>query len=350
MPAPQKGHLAFELHGERLTGGWDLVRMRGDGKRENWLLIKEADQNATPGSNSAFLEGLASSVTTRRSMEEIAGGAPPAKKRNPDRREAATLKRLMDRYSEAQLATLVDKAPEGTDWVHEIKFDGYRLLGFVAGTTRLRTRNGNDWTDSFPAIVSALEKLKVGSAVLDMEAVLLDVEGKSSFQALQAALGEGGDSGKIVAYVFDLLHLDGKDLTKLSLIERKEKLKALLKTSKQESILRYSEHFAVDGAEMYKQACAKGLEGIISKRADARYVAGRQKTWLKVKCSLRQEFIIVGYSEAKSGARALGALGPQLQKRLRPPLCLESWHWFHDGERARTGYAPARESNPPSRF
>ncbi|HTM47230.1 MAG TPA: DNA ligase D [Bryobacteraceae bacterium] len=304
----KKGHLTFELHGERLKGGWDLVRMRGGGKRENWLLIKEADQDAIPGSNGAFLERLASSVTTGRSMEEIAQGVSPAKRRNPDPKTAATLKRLMDRYPEVQLATLVDKAPEGEAWVHEIKFDGYRLLGFVAaGEARLRTRNGNDWTGSFPAIASALQKLKVDSAVLDMEAVLLDSEGKSSFQALQAALGGGGHPERIVAYGFDLLHLDGNDLTRLSLTERKEALQALLANPKQ-SFLRYSEHFAVDGAEMYEQACAKSLEGIVSKRSDAPYVAGRQKTWLKVKCSLRQEFIIVGYSSAKSGERAIGAL------------------------------------------
>ena len=218
------------------------------------------------------------------------------------------LKRLMDRYPEIQLATLVDKAPEGEGWVHEIKFDGYRLLGFAAGgATSLRTRNGNDWTESFPAIAAAMEKLKVDSAVLDMEAVVLDAEGKSSFQALQAALGEGGRPERIVGYAFDLLHLDGRDLTGLPLIERKDRLKVLLAKSKQ-SVLRYSEHFSVGGADMYKQACAKGLEGIVSKRADAPYIAGRQKTWLKVKCSLRQEFIILGYSAAKSGERALGAL------------------------------------------
>jgi len=214
----------------------------------------------------------------------------------------------MDRFPQVQLATLIDKAPEGEAWVHEIKFDGYRLLGFAAGgATCLRTRNGNDWTDRFPSIATALEKLRVNSAVLDMEAVLLDPQGKSSFQALQGAFGEGGNPGKIVAYVFDLLHLDGKDLTKLPLTERKEKLEALLPKAGQ-SVLRYSEHFTVDGAEMYKQACAEGLEGIVSKLADAPYHPGRQKTWLKVKCSLRQEFIILGYSGAKSGERALGAL------------------------------------------
>ena len=212
----------------------------------------------------------------------------------------------MDRYAAVQLATLVDNAPQGQAWIHEIKFDGYRLLGFVGGgVARMRTRNGSDWTHRFPSLFTTLQDLKIDSVVLDMEAVLADAEGESSFQALQAALGEGGHPERIVAYVFDLLYLDGSDLTMLPLTERKSKLHELLAKSNQ-SVLRYSEHFAV--AAMYEQACAKGLEGIISKRADAPYVAGRQNTWLKVKCSLRQQFIIIGYSGAKSGERALGAL------------------------------------------
>jgi bifunctional non-homologous end joining protein LigD len=304
----KKGHLAFELHGERLKGGWDLIRMRGDEKRENWLLIKKGDPDAAPGLDGALLDGLASSVTTGRSMEEIASGAKRVNKRKPHAQAAATLERLMDRYPDVQLATLVDQAPEGDQWVHEIKFDGYRLLGFVAGgAVRLRTRNGNDWTESFPAVATALQRLKIDSAVLDLEAVVLDSEGKSSFQALQSALGEGGHPERIIAYAFDLLHLDGSDLTRLPLTQRKGQLKALVAKSDQ-SVLRYSEHFTAAGADMYKQACVKGLEGILSKRADAPYVAGRQKSWLKVKCSLRQEFIIIGYSGAKSGGRALGAL------------------------------------------
>lgn len=215
----------------------------------------------------------------------------------------------MTQYPEVQLATLVDAAPTGEKWVHEIKFDGYRLLGFLSGAkTRLRTRNGNDWAESFPAIAAALEKLKAHDAVVDMEVVILDAAGKSSFQALQAALGDGGRPERIVAYVFDLLHLDGENLTKLPLTERKKKLDELLKKSKLGASIRYSQHVAVGGAEIHAQACAKGLEGIISKLASAPYVAGRQKSWLKVKCALRQEFIIVGYSGAKSGDRALGAL------------------------------------------
>jgi len=212
----------------------------------------------------------------------------------------------MKRYADVQLATLVDVVPGGANWVHEIKFDGYRLLGFRLGqTVRLITRNGKDWTGSFPALSVALSGLGADEAVLDMEAVVLDGHGKSNFQSLQNALGEGGDSKSIVAYVFDLLYLNGKDLTPLPLLERKRKLETLLGKSK---TLRYSGHVIGQGEEMFAKACEAGLEGIISKEANAPYVTGRGKSWLKIKCSLRQEFIIVGYSDPRRGERALGAL------------------------------------------
>jgi bifunctional non-homologous end joining protein LigD len=205
-------------------------------------------------------------------MIAIPRGKPAATK-NIAPRTVQALARLMAQYPEVQLATLVDQAPAGNKWVHEIKFDGYRLLGFVAGgEARLRTRNGNEWTGSFPAIAAAMQKLKAVDAVLDMEAVILDAEGKTSFQALQVALGDGGRPEQIVAYTFDLLHLDGENLTKQPLIERKKKLEALLRKSKHGASLRYSEHVAVEGATIHAAACAKGLEGIVSKLAGALYV------------------------------------------------------------------------------
>jgi bifunctional non-homologous end joining protein LigD len=317
----EKGHLSFVLHGERLKGGWGLIRMRGDGKRENWLLVKENDDEARQnGRNGKFLDELASSVKTGRSMDQIAGLKAPATKvtlttkttkKTKTKKALSTgneLKRLLPLYPEVQLATLVDAPPQGEEWLHEIKFDGYRLLGFVSGgAAALRTRNGKDWTGIFPSLAAALEKLKVEDAVLDMEAVIVE-KGKTSFQALQAALGDGGKPEKIVAYVFDLLHLDGKDLTRLPLTERKKKLETLLKKSKQDGWLRYSAHIVGEGEAMFAKACETGLEGIISKRASAPYGAGRQKSWLKIKCSLRQEFIILGFSDARTGGRALGAL------------------------------------------
>ena len=329
----KKGHLSFTLHGERLKGDWDLVRMHGDGKRENWLLIKKNDSEARRDSNGNFLEGLSFSVQTGRGMEEITGNQTAAKKhavkKKPAARQTATttiatkktaikksapdstpggLTALLRRYHDVQLATLVDHPPEGSEWLHEIKFDGYRLLGFVSGgAARLITRNGKDWTASFPSLTEALSKLKVADAVLDMEAVVLDAEGKSSFQGLQAALGDGGDAAGIVAYVFDLLHTNGEDLTPLPLSERKEKLQALL-AGAHRSALRYSEHVVGQGSEMFAESCRKGLEGIISKQIGAAYLAGRQRSWLKTKCIQRQEFIILGFSAARTGERALGAL------------------------------------------
>jgi bifunctional non-homologous end joining protein LigD len=310
--ALKKGHLAFVLHGHRLKGKWDLVRMHfglRDDKRENWLLIKKDDDDAHRGADGGFLEGLSSSVTTGRSMAEIAKGVTPARKKETKAASGKGFDELIRRYPEVQLATLVEAPPEGAGWLHEIKFDGYRLLGFVSGgAARLRTRNSKDWTERFPSLSAALERLKATDAVLDMEAVILDAQGKSSFQELQTALGVGGDTGRITGYAFDLLHLDGQDLTKLPLTERKEKLEHLLKISKEPTVLRYSGHVVGQGAEMFAKACETGLEGIVSKVADAPYTPGRQRSWLKIKCALRQEFVIVGFSDARTGERALGAL------------------------------------------
>jgi bifunctional non-homologous end joining protein LigD len=193
--------------------------------------------------------------------------------------------------------------------VHEIKFDGYRLLAFLAnGDVRLLTRNGNDWTPKFPAISASVAKLKAKTAVVDMEAVVLDSAGKSNFQAMQGALGDGGNPQSIQAYVFDLLYLDGKDVTGEPLTSRKEALEGLLKKSKVSKSLHYSDHVAGHGADMLAKSCAMGLEGVVSKLADSPYRPGRQKTWLKSKCIKRQEFVIIGYTDARTGTRAIGAL------------------------------------------
>jgi bifunctional non-homologous end joining protein LigD len=236
-------------------------------------------------------------------------GAEPGRKERSNSGYPKALNALMVKYPAVQLATLVDEPPEGDGWFHEIKFDGYRLLGFLAGgEVCLRTRSGLDWTLKFPSLVAAIKRLKVRDGVLDMEAVILDGNGKSSFQALQAALGDGGKRERIVAYAFDLLHLDGKDLIGLALRERKQRLENLLRKSQSGSALQFSEHVIGNGHEMLSRSCRLGLEGIVSKLADAPYRAGRSKNWLKSKCAQRQEFIIIGYSDARSGGRALGAL------------------------------------------
>jgi bifunctional non-homologous end joining protein LigD len=326
----KKGDLKFVLKGQRLQGRWVLVRMRTQEKRENWLLIKEKDERVMRGEKAAkFLDKHAFSVTTGRRMEEIAkgddvwhskpkAGVKPVKdgpKSKVAKRGAKTdaktgksdLKKLMAQYSDVQLATLVDHPPKGEKWLHEVKFDGYRLLGFVSGgQVALRTRNGNDWTPRFPRILRALEALDVEDAVIDMEAVVLDAEGRSGFGALQAALSEGGDADRIIAYAFDLLHVDGENVTKEKLTARKARLAEILNDAG--DTLRYSDHVTGRGDEMIARSCGLGLEGIISKEADAPYRFGRQKSWLKSKCIQRQEFVILGSARAKSGNRSLGAL------------------------------------------
>ncbi len=303
----RKGHLAFTLEGERLKGGWDLIRMRGDGKRENWLLIKEMDAAALDAQGAeTFLHREIASIATGRTMDEIATAAPAPDKA---RHHGSVLTKLMARYSEVQLATLADAPPQGDEWVHEIKFDGYRLLGFCAnGEVRLRTRNGNDWTRKFPAIHSELAKLKVNSAVLDMEAVVVERSGKTSFQALQQALGEGGNAQSVSAFIFDLLYLNGSDMTRDALVGRKEALAKLLSKSRSDRPLRYSDHVVGHAREVIAKSCSMGLEGVVSKRIDSPYHSGRQKSWIKSKCLNRQEFVIIGYTAARKGNRAIGAL------------------------------------------
>ena len=217
------------------------------------------------------------------------------------------LQQLIKRFPEVQLATLADQPPAGSGWLHEVKFDGYRLLGYRAGeAVSLRTRNGNDWTAKFPSIAAELKRLPARDAVIDMEAVVLDAKGRSSFQALQAALGIGGDRESIVAYAFDLLEVDGHDATAEALTARKKRLRSMLGAGA--GNLRYCDHVVGQGRRMSARACSMGLEGIISKQCQAPYEPGRGGKWLKIKCTKRQEFIILGYSAPRSGERAFGAL------------------------------------------
>lgn len=192
-----------------------------------------------------------------------------------------------------QLATLVDTVPTGNQWLHEMKYDGYRVeVAIGGGEARAFTRSGLDWSDRFPGIVEAAAKLKVTSALIDGEAVVLDDEGRSRFQALQAALKGAPDS--IDYFAFDLLELNGEDLTQLPLTERKKKLQAIL--PKRSTRLRYSDHIIGNGEKLLHQFCAAQLEGVISKRVDSRYVGSRIGSWLKIKCIQRQEFVVVGWT------------------------------------------------------
>ena len=209
---------------------------------------------------------------------------------------------------EVELATLVDAPPEGEDWVHEIKLDGYRIVArYERGEVRLFTRRGNDWTARAPSVAASVSKLAVDSAVLDGEIVSLQKSGVSSFQALQNALSEGR-SGQLVYFVFDLMFLDGEDLRGRPLLERKELLAALLARGPKSEHLRSSEHVRSAGRKVFEQACKLGLEGTIAKRASAPYRPGRGKDWLKIKCIARQEFVIGGYTPPSGSRQHLGAL------------------------------------------
>jgi bifunctional non-homologous end joining protein LigD len=218
-----------------------------------------------------------------------------------------------------ELATLVDTPPTSDDWLHEIKFDGYRIMARVAsGVVTLLTRGGKEWTARFPTLVDALAKLPAQSLTLDGELVALDERGRSNFQLLQNSM-DGQCHSALVYYAFDLLRLDEEILVTLPLSERKVRLAALLASPPREkrkghphnsatSVVRLSEHVVGNGQVFFEQACTAGLEGIVSKLARSAYRAGRGHDWVKVKCSLRQEFVIVGYTEPAGSRSHLGAL------------------------------------------
>lgn len=206
----------------------------------------------------------------------------------------------MPEFVSPQLATLVKEAPEGNEWLHELKFDGYRLLCHLhRGQVRLFTRHQKDWTVKFPNIVKALKALKVSSAILDAEVVALDSSGRSSFQMLQQAIHKTAGQG-LVLQVFDVIYLEGFSLTKTPLVDRKRVLEELLATADQR-VLRYSDHVEGHGAKFLKQACDFGIEGIVSKLADSTYDSTRTRNWQKIKCLRRQEFVIAGYTLSDKG-------------------------------------------------
>lgn len=211
-------------------------------------------------------------------------------------------------FVEPCLATLVNEAPAGENWVHEFKFDGYRLQAHILdGDVRLYTRNGHDWTARFVDVAKALAGLKLSLAIIDGEAIVEDSNGVSSFQMLVSEL-KAGRSSRIVFVAFDLLHLDGLDIRPLPLRDRKDALKKLLKNARKSKQLRYSDHITGEGAAMLSEVSKLGLEGIISKRIDKPYRSGRHGDWTKAKCLLTDEFVIAGYLDSKSMKNAVGAL------------------------------------------
>lgn len=320
----KKGHLRFELRGEKLHGAWHLVRLRprAGEKRDNWLLIKSKDEFATTKGD--ILEDEPRSVKSGLTIEEVATGKKgngKAKAKTATRRTAAKSRgESLPDFVPPCLARLESAPPVGDHWLHEVKFDGYRMQARIEnGKVTLKTRTGLDWTDRFgPDISKALTELDCETALIDGEIVVPDEKGGSSFSALQLDLSERR-THRMVYYVFDLLHLDGEDMTGEPLLHRKEKLRDLL-SGKELGPVRYSEHFDEPGKVVLEHACRMGLEGVVSKRADARYRSGRGFDWIKSKCTLRQEFIITGYMPSDKSGRDLRSLvvGYHDAGRLKP--------------------------------
>ncbi len=230
-------------------------------------------------------------------------------KKLPDsfKKLAGARKRSMPDFVAPQLATLVKEPPEGEEWLHELKFDGYRMLCHLSrGQVQFWSRNQKDWTVKFPNLVKAIKTFPAASAIFDGEIVIVDKAGRSSFQDLQQAMGKGGAA--FIFQIFDLIYLDGYDLTAVPLVERKLLLESLIASIKGTTPLRYSEHVEGSGHEFFRQACEFKIEGIISKLANSPYQSTRNRNWLKSKCIKRQEFVIAGYTPSKNDFPGFGSL------------------------------------------
>ena len=330
-----KGHLAFTLEGKKLHGGWHLVRMRrrpGE-KRDNWLLIKQDDDAGRSPKDEDILEEEPLSAASGRSMEQIAKGSRKVWHSNRakagrtpprTRRAAATTKNIprartkkddagfaaglsaLPAFVPPCLASLSDSPPDQGNWVHELKFDGYRIQARLDhGKATLLTRKGLDWTKKFSSIAKAIAKLPAKTALIDGELVVEGDDGISSFSLLQQDL-KNDRHDRMKFYAFDLLHLDGTNLADLPLTRRKDALARLL--HRQPDPLRFSESLTEPGTTLLRHACKLGLEGIVSKIADAPYRSGRGHDWIKIKCSDRQELVVAGVVPSTADHRAVGAL------------------------------------------
>ena len=302
------GKLKFTLIGEKLAGDWALVRthLKGSGDKEQWLLIKEHDQQARPISEYDIVQAQPKSVLSGATVGDKKPKAATKASRSPSAKAVKNKAAVLPESLAPQLATLVDQAPTG-DWTYEIKFDGYRILARIAdGEVRLLTRNGHDWTAKLPLQAKALAALKLEDSWLDGEMVVLDDQGLPDFQALQNAF-EIGRSVDIIYYLFDAPFLEGVDLRESPVEERRAALKKAM--GRQSSkLLRFSEAFVAHHRDILQSACALSLEGVIGKRAGSPYVSRRSADWIKLKCRLRQEFVVVGYTGPQGSRSGFGAL------------------------------------------
>lgn len=331
--ALKKGDFKFVLHGKRLHGSFVLVRMRHDrdgGKRTNWLLIKHHDDHSVEENGAAILDDNMTSVASGRTMDQIAAGkgrkpkpfmmasgdveadavwdskhglAADERKKKARKDVATSMAADLPDFIAPQLCETLDRPPAGENWLHEIKFDGYRIQMRVAdGTVTLKTRKGLDWTAKYPEIAEAATSLP--DCIIDGEICALDDHGAPDFAALQAALSEK-NTGNLVYFAFDLLFDGGEDLREKPLTERKSQLQDLLADATDDPHLRFVEHFETGGDAVLRSACKLSLEGIVSKQADARYRSGRTETWAKSKCRAGHEVVIGGYAKTNGKFRSL---------------------------------------------
>ena len=332
-----QGHLHFVVHGERMKGEWLLIRLkpRPGEKRENWLLRKLQDEHAKPGD--PLVEQCLTSVLTGRSMAEIAAdqqgefslqgkngdaftaqmakaakhNAGTGAKAAPAKRRSARAAAKPPAFRPPQLATLVDAVPAGNSWMHEVKFDGYRALIAAAGEQVIvYTRSGKDWTEKFAPLVKRLQALDLPPCLIDGEIIAVDDDGNADFSTLQNVLKRGhgsqGQGDRLEFHAFDLLEHSGKDLAELTNIERKERLEALLATA--EPPIFVADHIIGAGEKLFEAMCDAGQEGIISKRIDGKYTGSRTKAWVKVKCTRRQEFVLIGWKKSTAKGRPFSSL------------------------------------------
>jgi bifunctional non-homologous end joining protein LigD len=307
--AYQKGSLDFDLQGERLKGKWHLVRMKRGSGHDNWLLIKSADRYADKN-GAATIEKYQKSVASKRTMEEIAQGGAVYNSNSSDPKPEKKRKKISAKappdFIAPQLATMVKTPPSTSDWIHEVKFDGYRTLARIEdGAVRMLTRADNDWTSKFRGLAGELERLDIANAILDGEIVAVGEDGQMSFHALQQALSE--DRHDVLHYyIFDLMFLNGQDFRQKPLSERKQELRKLIPQN--QGHIHYSEHFDSPGPEVFHHACGIALEGIVSKRKSSPYRSGRTKAWLKAKCLNEQEVVIGGFTFQPRHKDTLAAL------------------------------------------
>jgi len=319
--AMKKGKLEFLVHGEKLHGKFRLVRLAAkdsDRGKKNWLLMKGTDAHAREGELAEIVTCMPESIVTGRTIEDLRKGVPAVTRKAKAKTEPKARQANVERAAvaaklpppgslEVQLATLVDHVPTQGDWVYELKYDGYRAVATLdGGKVTLTTRSGKNWTTRFPSIAEALSHLRVENAVLDGEIAYVLDDGRTDFQKLQNALKGSANAGRLVYFVFDLLHYDGVDLRDEPLGARKDTLRTIL--AGVQPPLKLGDHLRGDGDALFEKACKLGLEGIIAKRADRPHHAGRGPDWVKVKCQKRQELVIVGSTLPKGERAGIGAL------------------------------------------